>query len=155
MPAHFLGRFAESTHLRAPTNDRQRCTVGMKTQWCLLVGSQKEIPAFCQNDEAPLLLATVDNLQLVSLKNTSYLVAGVHRPGTSAVELQVGSPVGKCLSRLTQAFIRERQVVMGISIGGSQLNRGAIGYDCFLDPTCFIQNIAEIEVSQGITRVQP
>ncbi len=56
---------------------------------------------FCPDAELRLLLAAVDDLQLVSLKNASHLIAGVHRPRTGAVQLQVGPPVWERLARLT------------------------------------------------------
>src|SRR6266446_8650378 len=96
-------------------------------------------------------LAGVYQLQAVALQDALDLMFGVDGPGTGGVELHVGAPVLQRLARLAYLLVGQRDVVVRVSVGGRELNRGLISFDGFLDASGFVEDVAQIEVGERVT----
>jgi hypothetical protein len=81
------------------------------------------------------------------------LAARVHRPGAGGIQLHVGPPVVQSLARFFDLLVRQRQVVMRVGVGGSELQGGVIRLDGLVHAAGLIQNVAQIEVRQRVTRI--
>src|ERR1700682_6777030 len=82
-------------------------------------------------------LAGVHQLQAVALQDALDLMFGVYGPGAGGVELHVGAPVLQRLARLADLLVGQCDVVVRVGVGGSELNRGLISVDGFLDASGF------------------
>src|SRR5712692_1880941 len=95
-------------------------------------------------------LAGVYQLQAVALQDALDLMFGMDGPGTGGVELHVGAPVLQRLARLAHLLVGQRDVVVRVSIGGRELNRGLIGVDGFLDASGFVEHVAQVEMGERV-----
>ena len=78
----------------------------------------------------------------------------MNRPRAARVEFDVRAPMGQRFAWLLDLFKRQRQIVMGVGVGGRQLQGSLVGLDRFLDAAGFVEDIAQVEVSQRITRIR-
>ena len=77
----------------------------------------------------------------------------MHRPWPSSIELHISLPVFQRLARLFQLLVGERKVVVRVGVRRGQLQRTQIGLDRFRNTSRFVEHVAEIKVSQRVTRV--
>src|SRR5260370_29635275 len=59
--------------------------------------------------------------QSIRLQNPLNLAARMHRPGPGGIQLHVSLPVLERLTRLTNLLERQREIVVGIRVGWSEL----------------------------------
>jgi hypothetical protein len=59
----------------------------------------------------------------------------------------------KGFAGLLKFLVCQRKIVVGIGVGGRQLQSSVIGLNRFVDSSRLIEHIAEVEVSQRVTRV--
>ena len=95
----------------------------------------------------------MNQLQAVRLQDALDLAAGVHRPGAGSVELDIGLPVFERLAGLADLFVGQRQIVVRVGVGGSELQGGLVSNNGFLHAAGLVEHVAEIEVSEGVARV--
>src|SRR6202521_3589174 len=89
-------------------------------------------------------LAGVHQLQAVALQDALDLMFGVYGPGAGGVELHVGAPVLQRLARLADLLVGQCDVVVRVGVGGSELNRGLISVDGFLDASGLAENVVQV-----------
>ena len=99
-------------------------------------------------------LTTVDYFEFLGIQQLAILSAGMHSPRTLGIQFQVGPPMLDREARLPGALIGERQVVVGIGVGGRKLQGRLIGSDCLYKALCLIQHVAKVEVSQRIAWIR-
>jgi hypothetical protein len=58
------------------------------------------------------------------------------------------------LARFADFFICQREIVMRIGIGGSQLQCRLVGLNRFVDPSGLVEDVAKIEVRQRVARIR-
>src|SRR5271165_2252490 len=97
--------------------------------------------------------ALVDQLQRVGLQDAFDLTLGVHRPGAGTVELDIRLPVFQSLAWLAQLFVGQGKIVVHVGVSRSQLQSGLVGLNRFFDAAGFVEDIAQIEVSECVSRV--
>src|ERR1017187_4028694 len=95
----------------------------------------------------------MNQLQAVRLQDALDLAAGVYCPRAAGVELDVGLPVSERLARFADLFVGQRQIVVGVGVGGSQLQGGLVRKNSFLHAAGLVEHVAEIEVSERVARV--
>ena len=81
------------------------------------------------------------------------LVAGVDGPGTGCIEFDIGLPVFQGFARLANFFVGESEVVVSVGVSGSELDGHFICLNAFLDASGFVEDIAQIEIGEGVARV--
>src|SRR6202521_4870308 len=89
-------------------------------------------------------LAGVHQLQAVALQDALDLMFGVYGAGAGGVELHVGAPVLQRLARLADLLVGQCDVVVRVGVGGSELNRGLISVDGFLDASGLAENVVQV-----------
>src|ERR1700732_3872945 len=91
--------------------------------------------------------------QSIRLQDPLNLAARMHRPGPGGIQLHVSLPVLERLARLTNLLKRQREIVVRISVGWSELQRRLVRLDRFLHPSSLIQNIPQVEVGKRVPRI--
>ncbi len=81
------------------------------------------------------------------------LAARVVGPGAAVIELDIGAPVAQGAAVFAGAFVGECQVVVGVGVAGRERDGLEVGGDGFLEALELVENVAEIEVGENITRV--
>src|SRR5450631_4326946 len=87
-------------------------------------------------------LPLVNHLQQVAFENARDLVARVDCPRAEAVELGINLPMRQRPTWLLLPFVSQREVVMSIGVGRSQLYRGAVGGNGFVDTARLVEHVA-------------
>src|ERR1700687_5752868 len=95
----------------------------------------------------------MNQLQRVGLQDTLDLAAGMDCPWAGGVELYVSLPMLERLARFTDLLVGQRQIVMRIGVSGSELQGSFVGANGFLYSASLIEHVAEIEVSERVTRI--
>ena len=67
--------------------------------------------------------------QLFPLQNLAGLNAGMIRPGTNGIELDVRGPMAQGRPAITSPLVGQSDVVVGIAVVGHQLNGGGVSCD--------------------------
>ena len=98
-------------------------------------------------------LPRVHQLQPVGLQNALHLIARVHCPRSGGIKLHVRAPVLQRHARLFDLFVGQRQVVVGIGISWSKLQRGMVGLNGFGYAAGLVQHIAQIEIGKRIAGI--
>src|SRR5437764_15343958 len=75
------------------------------------------------------------------------------RPGAGCIELSVGLPVLEGFPRLFTFFVRQRQIVMRVSVGRRELQSREISFDRLGYTPGFIEHISEIEMGQRVSGI--
>src|SRR5579862_1042370 len=95
----------------------------------------------------------MNQLQRVGLQDAFDLAAGMYGPGTGRVELDIGLPVLERLAGFADFLVGERQIVVGVGVGGSELQSSPVGKNSFLHTASLVEHVAEIEISERVARV--
>ena len=91
--------------------------------------------------------------QLFTVKNLPDLAAGVVRPRTDGVELEIGHPVAEGLATLVLALIGQRQVVVGVGVPGCEADGGTVGVNGLAEPLQLVEHVAQVEEGERVVRV--
>src|SRR5258708_32182697 len=75
---------------------------------------------------------------------------GVNGRGGGGVELHVGAPVLQRLARFADFLVGQRDVVVRVSVGGRELNRGLISVDGFLDASGFVEHVTQVKIGERV-----
>src|SRR5260370_6684999 len=105
------------------------------------------------NDSIRSAAFAIDHAELVCFQNLLDLVAGVDGPGANVVELYVGAPVEQGAAWLFEFFVGQGKVVVRVGVGGGEGDGGGIGFHCFAQASGFIEDVAQIKISQGVARI--
>src|SRR3954464_9883523 len=96
---------------------------------------------------------TPHNLQFFRFEDLLNLRTRVVRPCPHRVHADVSAPVRKRFAWFSQAFESEREIVMSVSVVGSDGDGRTISIDGFIEPSSFVQHITEVEKAQRVSRV--
>ena len=99
------------------------------------------------------MTAAINNFKFVALQDAHDLAPGMDGPGSAVVELQICPPVFQRQARLSASLVREREIVVGIGVSGCQPYGCAVSDDRIWNAAGLIQNIAQIEVREGVARI--
>src|SRR5579871_1236361 len=89
----------------------------------------------------------------VGVENFADLVAGVNGPGSGVVEANISAPMRESAAGLADFFVGEREVVMSVGVGGSEQQGGFVRADRIRHAAGFIEHVAQIEIGQGVSRI--
>src|SRR3954467_12081657 len=94
-----------------------------------------------------------NDLQLIVFKNSGDLATGVSGPGGGLVQTKVGSPVVQRFAVVAGLFVGQCQIIVGVGVRGSELQRRLIDAYGFLQASSLVENVGQVEISQGISRI--
>ena len=102
---------------------------------------------------AELLGFGEDEFQTVCLQSALDLIASVNCPWAGGVQFDVGTPVSDGSAWFSKLLVGKREVVVRVCIGRRELQSGLVGLNRFLHPTSFVEHVAQIEIREGVARI--